>query len=280
MLRDFCFRFRGVYLLTAWDSKESEVGARRITPCSHSAPRRAGRLRCSAARSSRKTFRFAPFIRSPGRARILAYKKRARRVGTRANCSLRSQLRLHKYVMRNSPPENGLHIFTSRTIVRPFALTDVQAASAWFSDPVVMEFTPTGPDRGLPATESRLQHYLEEQSKRGFSKWIVVLKASGQPIGDAGILWSDDLQDFELGYRLRKEYWGQGLATEVASAWIRRATELAIPGLLAFTHIGNSASVRVLEKVGFSRLRRASVMNMDSFVFQWQGAQGTAGNCA
>ena len=56
--------------------------SRRITPCSHSAPRRAGRLRCSATRSSRETFRFASFIRSPGRARILEYKKRARRVGT------------------------------------------------------------------------------------------------------------------------------------------------------------------------------------------------------
>ena len=75
--------------------------ALRITPCSHSAPRRASRLRCSATRSSRETLRFAPFIRSPGRARILEYKKRARRGGTRANCSLRSQLRLHKYVMRN-----------------------------------------------------------------------------------------------------------------------------------------------------------------------------------
>ena len=82
--------------------RPTERGPLRITPCSHSAPRRASRLRCSATRSSRETFRFASFIRSPGRARILEYKKRARRVGTRANCSLRSQLRLHKYVMRHA----------------------------------------------------------------------------------------------------------------------------------------------------------------------------------
>ena len=56
------------------------AGKLRITPCSHSAPRL--RLRCSATRSARETFRFASFIRSPGRARILEYKKRARRVGT------------------------------------------------------------------------------------------------------------------------------------------------------------------------------------------------------
>lgn len=179
--------------------------------------------------------------------------------------------------MRNSPPQrNGMHIVTLRTIVRPFALADLHQASAWFCDPFVMRFAPSGPDPDLPAVENRLQHYIEEQSVRGFSKWVVVLKESGQPIGDSGILWSDDLQDFELGYRLRKDHWGQGLATEIASAWLRRATELSIPSLSAFTHINNLPSIRVLQKLGFSRLRRDTVMNMDSFVFQWQS--GKTGN--
>ena len=173
-----------------------------------------------------------------------------------------------------------MQILTPRTIVRPFALADLHQASAWFCDPLVMQFAPSGPDLDLAAVENRLQHYIEEQSARGFSKWLVVLKDSGQPIGDSGILWCDDLQDFELGYRLRKDYWGQGLATEIASAWLRKAAELSLRSLSAFTHINNLASIRVLEKSGFSRLRRDTVMNMDSFVFQWQAAEGTAGNCA
>ncbi len=41
-------------------------------------------------------------------------------------------------------------IETSRLILRPFESGDVAAAFAWFGDPIVMRFTPTGPDSLSP----------------------------------------------------------------------------------------------------------------------------------
>ena len=60
-------------------------------------------------------------------------------------------------------------------------------------------------------------------------------------------------EEVEVGYGLRAEFWGQGLATELASASVRVAFEiLGLPELVSFTLPTNRASRRVMEKVGMS----------------------------
>ena len=56
----------------------------------------------------------------------------------------------------------------------------------------------------------------------------------------------------DLGLRLAQPYWGKGLATEVASVWVRAAfDDFHIDRLTAIVHPENLASIRVLEKLGF-----------------------------
>src|SRR5439155_7806720 len=58
--------------------------------------------------------------------------------------------------------------------------------------------------------------------------------------------------EVELGYIVRSEYWGRGLATEMATAVAEHAsTALGLRELVAFTRATNTASRRVMEKVGF-----------------------------
>jgi hypothetical protein len=72
----------------------------------------------------------------------------------------------------------------------------------------------------------------------------------------------------DLGFRFAQEYWGKGVATEVASACVRAAfDELRLSRLGAFVDRENRASVRILEKLGFHAERRETVMGMDSIVF-------------
>ena len=72
---------------------------------------------------------------------------------------------------------------------------------------------------------------------------------------------------FDFGYRLARLYWGQGLATEAASAWVERAFgELKLSRLVSIVHPENLASIRVLEKLGFCEERRGVVMGMTSIV--------------
>lgn len=157
---------------------------------------------------------------------------------------------------------------TPRLSLRPFTPGDASAAYAWFSDPAVMRYTPTGPDRSLDETERRLARFVSHQNEHGFSKWIVLDRASGYPIGDAGLMVMPDYGFIDFGYRLAPAAWGRGLATEAASAWIDAAFHhFGLESLTAFAHPENAASLRILAKLGFVEQRRDVIQGMESVIF-------------
>lgn len=160
-------------------------------------------------------------------------------------------------------------IETVRLNLRPFNEDDVREAFSWFGDPLVMRFTPSGPDRNMAQTGERIATYLCHQAEHGFSKWIIVDRNSGRPIGDAGLLFVAEYDWIDFGYRLARPYWGQGLATEAASAWVERAfTQLMLSCLVSIVHPENHASIRVLQKLRFVEERRCEVMGMNSIVYR------------
>jgi RimJ/RimL family protein N-acetyltransferase len=71
----------------------------------------------------------------------------------------------------------------------------------------------------------------------------------------------------DFGYRLAQPYWGKGLATEAASAWVQNAFgELKLGRLTTSVHPENYASIRVLQKLGFLEERLDVIMSMSSIV--------------
>lgn len=164
--------------------------------------------------------------------------------------------------------ERREHILrTPRTVVRPFEPDDAADAFAVFGDPVVMRYAAGAPDASLDATRARLERYAEHQAQHGFSKWAVRAAVTGEYLGDAGILHLPETGELELGYRLARAHWGQGLATEVASAWLRHAIHvLRLPRVIAFADRRNAASIRVLHKIGMPFERDDHLCGMDCVV--------------
>ena len=159
-------------------------------------------------------------------------------------------------------------IETRRLILRPFESGDAEAAFAWFGDPIVMRFTPTGPDASIEQTENRIANYQEHQIAHGFSRWIMLDHRLGRPIGDSGLLKLQEYGRIDLGFRLAQSHWGKGLAAEAASAWVRAAfDDFHIERLTAFVHPRNVASIRVLEKLGFLAEGRDTIMGLNSIDF-------------
>ena len=157
---------------------------------------------------------------------------------------------------------------TRRLLLRPFELADAEVAHGWFGDPLVMKHTPTGIDDSVQKTRKRLAEYQTHQTTHGFSKWLITERESGRPIGDAGLLRLPELGWIDLGFRLSPSYWGRGLATEAASAWVSAAFgTLGLARLGAFVHPENTASIRILEKLGFRFERQDVVMGMRAIVF-------------
>ncbi|MEB3046667.1 GNAT family N-acetyltransferase [Rhizobium mulingense] len=101
----------------------------------------------------------------------------------------------------------------------------------------------------LDKAEQRLRDWFAEQARDGTTKYKL-LAADGSFVGRAGISRFGSDQ-FELGYSLREEAWGKGLATEAASALAAWFFARAFASsLIAFTHPENVASQRVLRKIG------------------------------
>ncbi len=157
------------------------------------------------------------------------------------------------------------YLETPRTRLRPFALSDAETAFSWMSDTEVMRFIPLGPDYTIGQTSARISRYIGHQETHGFSKWIILDRESEQPIGDSGFSFLPDGKRVELGYRLRRSHWGQGLATEVATRWIEVASDfLTGETLYAFAHPENAASLHVMTKVGFTYFQNETFYGLDA----------------
>ena len=154
---------------------------------------------------------------------------------------------LARYVM---PLRLPLH--TDRLEIRPFVLADRAAMQTIYDDPEVMRYITGGGDpRGWVAT------YVRDQRERGFTFWAVVERATGEMVGEAGMAPFDGGSRLELGYLLRRDRWGMGLATEAARAILDAAFEdLHAPEVMAVVDEGNGASLNVLRKLGFVEVGR------------------------
>jgi [ribosomal protein S5]-alanine N-acetyltransferase len=101
---------------------------------------------------------------------------------------------------------------------------------------------------------------LEPFRTLGYGMNVVVLKATGAPIGLCGLVKRDTLPHPDLGFALLDDYAGQGYAQEAAAAVMAHArTALKIPQLLAITSPGNDRSGKLLLRLGFVLERRASL---------------------
>jgi len=152
---------------------------------------------------------------------------------------------------------------TARLRLRMFTPADLSALSRIFADPHVMEYL--GKD-GLPIpseeTAAALTSIIEHWHRNGFGRWAVEDKADGRLLGYAGIRSLEG--QAELVYLLAKEYWGQGLATEVAVACLRYGfTEKRFDSILALTRPLNVRSRRVMEKIGMRFEKDATYFGID-----------------
>ena len=100
----------------------------------------------------------------------------------------------------------------------------------------------------------RLQQEIERKHNLGFQYWPIFLLDGDSHAGCAGLKpWRDEPLIYELGFHLRRDFWGQGLATEAARAVIEYAFgTLGAVALFSGHHPANRASRQVLLKLGFA----------------------------
>ena len=166
-------------------------------------------------------------------------------------------------------------IETTRTRMRPFEEQDAGHAFVWLSDPDVMRFIPSGADATREDSRQRIHEYREHQRLFGFSKWLILHRETGEPIGDSGLYHFPDGKRIELGFRLARPCWGQGFAIEVGHAWLQWFdTHHPDTPLFADVHAAHTRSRRVLEKLGFAHSNEETVLGMPMLIYH-RHAHGT-----
>ena len=142
---------------------------------------------------------------------------------------------------------------TERLLLRWFTEDDIEPSYQMNLDPEVSRYTLDGGVCSRQEIHDRIHNSVfGDYEKYGFGRFAVIHKADNVFIGFAGLKRLEDQGEVDLGYRLRREYWGQGLATEASRISLKYGFEtLGIERVIAMAHAENVGSIHVLKKLGF-----------------------------
>jgi ribosomal-protein-alanine N-acetyltransferase len=130
---------------------------------------------------------------------------------------------------------------------------DADALEIVLSDPETMRFYPAPLDRA--GVEQWIARNMQRYTTDGHGLWAMVLKSTGEMIGDCGLTVQEvaGVDEVEVGYHVRRDLWGQGLATEAARACRDYGfAHLPVERIISLIRPENLPSRRVAEKNGMT----------------------------
>ncbi len=161
---------------------------------------------------------------------------------------------------------------TQRLILRKIEISDTEDMYEMDSDPDVHLYLGNNTAKSIDDTKAVVNTILKKYKEDGIGRYAVVEKASGKFVGWCGLNlvkteMNGHVNFYDFGYRLKKEAWGKGYATEASLAWIKYGLdEKKLKVIYAYAHVDNTASRKILEKLGFKHI---NVFNLINLPFDW-----------
>ena len=157
--------------------------------------------------------------------------------------------------MEHNPTMPISRLETARLTLRGFTAPDRHPFAAMNQDPEVMAFMSRRLDRS--ASNLFMERIREHWDAQGFGLWALERRSDGAFLGFAGLsvpaFEAPFMPAVEVGWRLVKEAWGHGYATEAGSAALNFGfTGLGLREIVSFTAVGNDRSRRVMERIGMT----------------------------
>jgi len=169
-------------------------------------------------------------------------------------------------------------------------MDDLDAVAAIKADPEVMRYIGTGQPAKRDEVVAMLSRWMENarygwseetlkcvpqlyravERQAHFSAWAMILKSTGELVGRCGLsAWNlDGALEVEVGYVLARRFWGQGLATEAATAVRDYGMDrLGFDRLIALIQTGNIGSQNVAKKIGMRYEKDTKVGGKDCMIF-------------
>ena len=142
-------------------------------------------------------------------------------------------------------------IVTKRLIMRGFQEEDLDAYAEMCGDAEVMRYVGTGQTLSRSESWRSMAMMLGHWQLRGYGMWAVEERRSGEMLGRVGCWQPEGWIGLEIGWTIRRVFWGQGFATEAGKVAMEYAfQELQQTHVISLIRPENIASRRVAEKLG------------------------------
>jgi len=153
-------------------------------------------------------------------------------------------------------------IETPRLILRRFTIDDAALIQQLNSDPEVLKYLHEPPLETIEQAEHILNTVILPQYENNLGRWAIHTKDNNEFIGWCGLKHRPELDEIDLGYRLKKSAWGKGFAKEAAQHTLEHGLKkLQLPIITGRAHIENTASLKILEKIGMQFIKEETVDN-------------------
>lgn len=164
-----------------------------------------------------------------------------------------------------------VHLETYRFILRDIEFTDAKDIFELDSDPDVHEFLGKKPIKTIEEAKTIIDYIRKQYQDYGIGRWAIIDKKNQAFVGWTGIKYETVLRTefdyYDLGYRLKKKYWGKKIATETALAVVDYGFNQ-----LKLNQIGGAAdedhivSNKILQKAG---LKFVDTFKFDNSLCNW-----------
>jgi RimJ/RimL family protein N-acetyltransferase len=158
---------------------------------------------------------------------------------------------------------------TERLFLRELVAEDADALARVLSDPEAMRYYPMSFDR--KAVEDWIARNQRRYATDGHGLWAMDSKFSGEVIGDCGITLQEVEGESlpEVGYHLRRDMWGQGLASEAACACRDYGfRQFKVAALISLIRPENMTSWRVAERNGMKVWKETTHAGLPHLVYR------------
>lgn len=144
---------------------------------------------------------------------------------------------------------------TKRLLLRQWRDEDLEPFAELNADPETMRYFPAPPHR--EQSDALAEHARGHIDEEGWGIWAVEVVGAASFIGFVGLARPSFEEHFtpavEVGWRLAREHWGHGYATEAGRAALGYGfEELDLDEIVSFTSGLNEPSRRVMERLGMS----------------------------
>jgi ribosomal-protein-alanine N-acetyltransferase len=141
-------------------------------------------------------------------------------------------------------------IETDKLLIREIVPDDAEAILRLDGDPLVLKYINQNPIQSLEQAQDIISFIRQQYIDHGIGRWAIIEKATKNFIGWTGFKFITALTNnkshyFDLGYRLIRDYWGKGYASESAIACITYGFQnLLLEEIYAMADIENTPSIK------------------------------------